>query len=342
MSDQKLRRRRTTAIKMLKASAELLDVLIAQDPRPAQDLLSRKITGLNVAWDDFGKAHEALFSQVAEDKVVTELAVLHAQTKIYDEALERAMVFEETYGEPVAVIPTLEVKVEDLLQRRTAFYARAEEKVDRILGVLEDTVTPLTPASLRAQLLMLDEVKDDLEVAMTRTSDMIELAGGRTVKFRTQGDSSDQVVQRKIQQARTRAGELGASSVQQTGAEDEKHGENPGFPQSSQFLYEKRPFPHFYGQKRNYPSIRREWTETVTKAKFPADIELQEIKRCTPKVIQPDIKNLKKVSDVWEFLNLEYGQLMELTSELVNSLTSFQYFKEAKTEDAKFAKLWRI
>ena len=45
---------------------------------------------------------------------------------------------------------------------------------------------------------------------------------------------------------------------------------------------------------------------------------------------------------MWEFLNLEYGQLLELTSELVDSLTNFQYSKEAMTEDAKSAELWRI
>ena len=46
---------------------------------------------------------------------------------------------------------------------------------------------------------MLDEVKQDLEVATTLTTNMIELAGDRTVEFRTQGDTSEQEVQRKIQ-----------------------------------------------------------------------------------------------------------------------------------------------
>ena len=62
----------------------------------------------------------------------------------------------------------------------------------------------------------------------------------------------------------------------------------------------------------------------MTKAKFPADHELGELKRCTPKVVQPDIKNLKTVSAVWELLNLQYRQLLELTSELIKSLTNFQ------------------
>ena len=191
----------------------------------------------------------------------------------------------------VAVPSTLEVKVEDLLRQRTAFYDRAEEKVDRIFIVLEATETPLTPASLQALLRLLDEVQGNLDVAMTLTDDLIGLASDRAGDFRTQGNSCDQVVQAKIQQARTQAGDLGVSSAQQTGAEDEKVRD---YPRSSQFLFKKRPFPHFDGQKPNYPSFRREWTETRTKAKFPPDHKLRELKRCTPKAIQPDIKNLKK------------------------------------------------
>ena len=62
----------------------------------------------------------------------------------------------------------------------------------------------------------------------------------------------------------------------------------------------------------------------MTKAKFPADHELGELKRCTPKAVHPDIKNLKTLSAVWDFLNLEYGELLELTTELVESLVNFQ------------------
>ena len=315
------RRKRATAIEGLKASADHLDALIAQDPRPVQGLLVCRMSSLRTAWEEFAKAHEALFGKVAEERMDTEVAIFRAQTKVYNEALDRASVFKAGYGEPVAVPPTLEVKVEDLLRRRTAFYDRAEEKVDRILVVLDATETPSTPASLQAQLLMLDEVQGNLEVAMTLTDDLIGFASDRAGNFRTQGNSRDQVIQAKIQQARTGAGDLGVSSAQQTGAEDQKVRD---YPRSSQFLLKKRPFPHFDGLKRNFPSFRREWTEIVTKAKFPPDHELRELKRCTPKVVQPDIKNLKTVSAVWELLNLQYRQLLELTSELIKSLTNFQ------------------
>ena len=99
------------------------------------------------------------------------------------------------------------------------------------------------------------------------------LAADRTAEFRTSGDASEQEVQRKIQEERTQAGVLGALSPQQTGAEDEKYGGvNPGFPRTSQYLYEKLPFQQLDGQKRNFPSFRREWTETVTK-KYPPEFE---------------------------------------------------------------------
>ena len=129
--------------------------------RPTQGLLSRKIASLKTVWDDFENVHEALFAQVSEDKEATELTVLDVQLKIYEDALDRDMEFEGTYGEPVSAPPTLEIKVADLLQQRTGSYARAEEMVDGILGVLLDTEIPLTQASLRSHLLMLEEVKQE-------------------------------------------------------------------------------------------------------------------------------------------------------------------------------------
>ena len=73
--------------------------------------------------------------------------------------------FETSYSEPVAVPPPLEVKVEDLLLRRTTSYDRAEEKVDGILEVLAAAETPPVPASIQGQLRMLDDVEGNLGAA---------------------------------------------------------------------------------------------------------------------------------------------------------------------------------
>ena len=106
-------------------------------------------------------------------------------------------------------------------------------------------------------------------------------------------------------------------------------------------MYENRPYPKFDGKKRNYPSFRRDWSETVTNKVAP-EFVLRLIRDNVPAQIQPDIKNLRKITEVWMVLDDEYGQVMELTAELIKDLTSFQFSKEAKTEDAKFAELYRV
>ena len=157
------------AIEGLRTSADNLDALMARDPRPALGLFKRRMSSLRTAWDEFAKPHEALFGVVADDKMDDELAVFHTQSTIYDEALDKATVFEAGYREPIAVPPSLEVKMEDLLLWRTTSYNRAEEKVDGILEVLEATETPPALASIQAQLQMLDDVEGSLGTASTLT-----------------------------------------------------------------------------------------------------------------------------------------------------------------------------
>ena len=48
---------------------------------------------LRTAWDEFAKAHDALFGQVADDKIAEELVVFHAHTANYNEVLNKATVF---------------------------------------------------------------------------------------------------------------------------------------------------------------------------------------------------------------------------------------------------------
>ena len=290
----------------LKAAADLLDGLCAQEEKPTEYHLSRKITSLKTVWDDFGKAHEALFAVVDEGEADDELEVYNDQLKIFTDALNKSEDLEGTYGKPDSTPPTLEEQVGDLLQRRTDSVAGAEEIQKGIFGVLADTKTATSQASLRTQLQMLEEVKQVLGEAAMMTTD-------RAAEHRASGHARELEVQKRIQEARNLAATLGASSPQQSGTRDEKFGgQDLNFSQASQYLYEKRPFPQFNGKKRNFPSFRREWTETVT-GRYSSEFDLREIRRCTPRAIQPDIKNLKTVNEVWEFLEQEYGQLLELT-----------------------------
>ena len=113
---------------------------------------------------------------------------------------------------------------------------------------------------------MLDDIEGSLVTASKLTDHLVDVASDRAELFRSMGNTRNQVVQRKVQQARTRAGGLLVSSAQQSGAENEGMG---SCSRNDRLLFERRPFPHFDGLKQNFPSFWREWSETVTKAKFP-------------------------------------------------------------------------
>ena len=181
------RRKRMMAIEGLRASSRNLVALIARDPKPVQSLLQRKMANLTMASDDFAKAHDALFSVVTDNKMKVELAVYHAQSTIYYEALDKATMVAASYSEPVAVPIPLEVKVEDLLLRRMTSYDRAEEKVDRILAVLAAEETSPGPVSIQAQLRMLEDVEGNLGTASALTDQLTDLASdiARAERFRS-------------------------------------------------------------------------------------------------------------------------------------------------------------
>ena len=97
-------RKHTTAIKGLWAYSRNLEALIARNPKPGQNLLQRKMANLMKAWDDFANAYDALFSVMSDDKLEDEQANYHAQSAIYNEALDKATVLEASYQRPVSVL----------------------------------------------------------------------------------------------------------------------------------------------------------------------------------------------------------------------------------------------
>ena len=60
-----------------------------------------------------------------------------------------------------------------------------------------------------------------------------------------------------------------------------------------------------------------------------------------PAKLQPDLKNLKSMEDVWAVLDEEFGQILDNVSSLVRRLVAFKVSKEAKTEADKFMELSR-
>ena len=66
--------------------------------------------------------------------------------------------------------------------------------------------------------------------------------------------------------------------------------------------------------------------------KFTVKLELREIQSNVPKLVEPDLKNIKTREEVWALLDQEYGQVTELTKDLVSELMKFMVSKEVRTE----------
>ena len=104
-------------------------------------------------------------------------------------------------------------------------------------------------------------------------------------------------------------------------------------------VYAKRSFPSFSGQRRDYPGFRKEWHSTVALC-FEEPFLLREILKCVPKSIVPEIKNLKRMSEVFDILDEEYADIPETVYDLTQSLTEFKFSKEAKTDSKKFGEFY--
>ena len=94
-------------------------------------------------------------------------------------------------------------------------------------------------------------------------------------------------------------------------------------------------------KKWGYLGFRRKWTEDVI-PRYPNQEEFLVCKiSChIPAEMEPNIKNLHTIAEVWIVLNKEYGFSEELVNKSVGSLTNFSFTAGAKTIRDKFRELY--
>ena len=68
--------------------------------------------------------------------------------------------------------------------------------------------------------------------------------------------------------------------------------------------------------------------------------KLRLIRKSVPESVQQVVTRQTSMTDMWEFLDEEYGKDSELTSDRVDHLHAFQYSKGATSESQKFMELY--
>ena len=87
----------------------------------------------------------------------------------------------------------------------------------------------------------------------------------------------------------------------------------------AQHFFKKRELPKFEGELRDFPAFRRDWHDSVA-GKFDQGEEVRCIKERVPKEVEPDVKNLHTMVEIWKVLDDKYGNAMDLSRVLISGL----------------------
>ena len=306
----------------------------------SDQVLSRSIGTLRGDWNHFENHHNAFVEVATIDDLVRFFEDFNNLYGEYHAAIEGANALiasripQPAAAAPAPPPPTAQEQYDLASQLREESFTESEEIVNRVANYLKEKREE-TPASLKHQREELSQAKELLKQAEVFTTSMATLMPNHGARDRTNGGIKKREVKGLICE------QLNALSLLDIAAPIAHVAATTSVSSRDlSYMYERRSLPKFEGERRDYPAFRREWQSNVS-GKFPVEYELRELKLKTPGEVEPDLKNLKTVADVWEFLDRKYGSTMELASELVSGLQDFQYSNKAKTESAKFAELHR-
>ena len=339
---KKLKGRRTAATQKLTATLVHLENLITEDNGriPTEVALVRQQTSLQNAWECYETAH-LLYLEVLDEGV----------------AEGEAEGFQVLFDRHDVVVG----QVEDLLAKRRGLvvdqvpevtndtlYAGAKVKrkcaYDRAGGIAQTVKDYFAREgekqeckdSLEVQSKLLEEAEVLIEEASGHTDKMVRCKPDLVEATTTDGTKLAMEAKKKVQECKGLIAALLASVTVRAPAGGTGGGARP----SQDHYFKRWDLPKFDGQRRNFPSFKKEWTDSVT-GKYDPNHEVRQLKVNVPMEVEPDLKNISEMVEVWEILDKKYGSAMELSQELVTGLQRFKFSSAAKTESAKFKELHR-
>ena len=325
--------KKASAETRLKVAMKDLSEKVDQDngTAPTEQFLSRSIATLATHWISFENAHNSHVELVDLEATVPLLEAYGRVASKYDEVVEKgeALRASRLPQAPVARLPTLEEQYEVAYGMRETTFGEVDDAIAGVADYFKEKREE-TAVSLENQRQELRRAEGLLKEARVYTDTMATMMPEHALRDRTADSAKEREVMKLV------SGHMRVLSLLST-ATPPAAGVSS---RDSSYMYSRRPLPSFGGARRDYPSFRREWQSNVT-GNFSVEYELREIKQNCPAEVEPDLKNLKSMKDVWDFLDRKYGRTMELASELINGLHNFKFSTKAKTESARFAELDR-
>ena len=339
MAEKAAKAKLLTSENKLKTSIKELDDKCAGDTgvAPTEQVLSRSLATLKADWNTYESHHNSYVEVQTLDNLVEFFERFNAVYGQFHAVVERgnALISSRRPPLPVQAAPrqaSVQEQYDLASLERDNTFTEAKEVVESVANYLKEKRVE-TVSSLQHQRDELAKAETLLKVGEVFTGSMGTLVPENALRDRT----ADSLKVREIKGlVREQYNILSLLAV----AAPTVPPPTTASTRDWSYMYERRSLPSFAGARRDYPSFRREWQSNVS-GKVSVEYELREIKQKTPLEVEPDLKNLKSLPEVWDFLDRKYGNTMELSSELINGLHNFQYSAKAKTESAKFAELDR-
>ena len=338
-----MRGRRTTAQQKLTAAMVHLEKVITEDDGrvPTEQALARQQTGLTNAWETYEDAHTLYVDLLEEDAAEEELEGYQAMYDRHEALLERV---EELIAKRrgLVVEPVPEVTMESMFAAARVKRKCAHDRAEGIAQTVQeyfarDGDKQECKESLEVQSKLLDEAEVLIEEAKGHTEKMVSCKPELVEATTTDGARLEMESKKKVQECRGLIAALLASvnpTVQASA------GATGGAQHRQDHYFKRWDLPKFDGQRRNYPSFKKEWTDSVS-GKYDPNHEVRQLKINVPSEVEPDLKNVHEMKEIWEVLDKKYGSVMELSKELVMGLQKFRFSPAAKTESAKFKEICR-
>ena len=319
-----------------------LNTVRNKEPQPSLLVLRRKVDELKKEVVNFGIAQRTLLEKGSgklsdEDRTRYVRDYDELGDRMHDEldiALEMVQLMENPA--PAVTPPTVDQTISIEKSSVSRYKEIIESKLNKVKEALEDAGTVHGIASLSDIKMRLESIRkmvyDEYIVAYAK---LLDLDTGNLDANVAERDASIQAIEDKVEDIGLRISMKMNEVASNTSPSSTVGG---GSTVKSDVYFERRKFPSFDGQRRNFPSFKKEW-RTCIQPSFGVELQLREIVKAVPKDIQPDIKNLKTMEEVWNVLTQEYGRPRELVTDCINGLTNFQF--SAKTEGEKFVELFR-
>ena len=365
---EQVRRRMVATAQSLESKVKEIKLSVARDDgkKPREQALQRQLTGLAGAWKAYETVHMTYVIQV-EDPEEIEVAGtqyqehLHAHemaTEAAEDLIEKRRedalnvakaettqqgLEEAAEAKRIAEVNAAAAEVEVARQKEQDFNvakAQREDLFRRALGITTTARTYLDKNSdqecrdsLEGEMRQLDGAEKLLAETSAHTLVMVRCTPAEA-EVTIASESTKRVeVTNRIQECRAVLSErLGKLRPARPAA-------GPTVAGGAQHYFKKRELPKFEGELRDFPAFRHDWQDSVA-GKFDQGEEVRCIKERIPREVEPDVKNLRTMAEIWKVLDNKYGNVMDLSRELISGLWNLTLPPD-ESEPARFQILHR-